>query len=60
MNKEAIKQLEQDWAEDHRWAGIERPYSAANVVQLRGSLPIEYSLACHGAEKLWTYLKEED
>jgi len=60
MTEQATKQLEKDWAEDHRWEGIERPYTAEDVARLRGSLPIEYSLARHGAEKLWRYLQEED
>ena len=60
MNEQAIKNLENDWSENHRWQGIERPYTAADVVRLRGSLPITYSLASHGAEKLWKYMQEED
>ena len=48
-----IAALEQDWRENPRWQGIERPYSAADVVRLRGSLPIEYTLARRGAERLW-------
>ena len=48
-----IAKLKQDWAENPRWQGIHRPYSAEDVVRLRGSLPIEYTLARRGAEKLW-------
>ena len=48
-----IAALEQDWRENPRWQGIERPYSAADVVRLRGSLRIEYTLARRGAERLW-------
>jgi isocitrate lyase len=36
-----------------RWKGVKRGYSAADVVRLRGSLPIEHTLAKRGAEKLW-------
>ena len=50
MNAE---EMERDWQQNPRWAGIERPYSAADVVRLRGSVAIEHSLARHGAEKLW-------
>jgi isocitrate/methylisocitrate lyase len=49
----ARERLEQAWATDERWRGIERRYSADEVVALRGSVEIEYSLARHGAEKLW-------
>lgn len=53
-------QLAKDWAENPRWKGIARSYSAEDVVQLRGTLPIEYTLARHGAEKLWQMLHKED
>src|SRR4051812_9606807 len=43
-----------------RFDGVERPYSAADVVKLRGSLPIRHSLAEHGAARLWQLLAEED
>jgi isocitrate lyase len=42
-----------------RFAGIERPYAAEEVERLRGSLPIEHSLARRGAERLWALLQEE-
>lgn len=48
-----IDALEKDWAENPRWKGVKRPYSAADVVRLRGSLQIEHTLAKRGAEKLW-------
>jgi isocitrate lyase len=54
-----IAQLEQDWAENPRWNGIKRGYSAADVVKLRGSLAIEHTLARRGAEKLWTLINTE-
>ncbi len=50
------EQLQQDWQTNPRWAGITRPYSAEEVVRLRGSLPIEYSIAQYGAQKLWTLM----
>ncbi|MCL6619158.1 isocitrate lyase [Thermomonas hydrothermalis] len=53
------EQLQQDWASNPRWAGITRPYTAADVVRLRGTVPIEHSLARLGAEKLWRYLHTE-
>jgi isocitrate lyase len=51
--------LERDWAENPRWKGIKRGYSAADVVRLRGSLPIEHTLAKRGAEKLWNLVNTE-
>ncbi|MBK0393091.1 isocitrate lyase [Ramlibacter algicola] len=56
---EQIAQLEKDWAENPRWKGIKRGYSAADVVKLRGSLHIEHTLARRGAEKLWRLLNTE-
>jgi isocitrate lyase len=55
----AVAELERQWAEP-RWNGIERTYSAADVVRLRGSVPIEHSLARQGAERLWQLLHSED
>ena len=61
MSKEGeIKKLEQDWAENVRWQGVTRDYTAADVVRLRGSVQIEHTLARRGAEKLWKLVNEED
>jgi isocitrate lyase len=49
--------LEHHWATTARWAGIERPYAAEDVIRLRGSTKIEHTLACHGAERLWHLLE---
>lgn len=57
--QEKINQLLQDWASNPRWAGIERPYTAEDVVKLSGSIQIEYTLARLGAEKLWKKLHSE-
>jgi len=43
-----------------RFGGIERPYTAAEVERLRGSLPIRHTLAEHGANRLWRLLHEDD
>src|SRR4051812_43551801 len=48
-----IQALEQEWAENPRWKGVKRGYSAKDVVRLRGSVQIEHTLAKLGAEKLW-------
>src|SRR6185295_3156135 len=42
-----------------RWIGIRRPYKAEDVVRLRGSLQVEYTLARVGAERLWNLLQAE-
>ena len=61
MSKDGeIKKLEQDWAENPRWNGVKRDYTAADVVRLRGSVQIEHTLATRGAEKLWKLVNEED
>jgi isocitrate lyase len=51
--------LTRDWAENPRWQGVTRPYTAEDVVRLRGTAGIEYTLAYKGATKLWRYLHEE-
>jgi isocitrate lyase len=56
---EVIEQLERDWRENPRWQGITRPYSAADVVRLRGSVQIEYTLAKLGAQRLWELMHTE-
>jgi isocitrate lyase len=48
--------LRQEWADDSRWAGIDRTYSAADVVRLQGTVQEEHTLARLGAEKLWKAL----
>ena len=55
-----VTELEQQWVTDPRWAGIERTYSAADVIHLRGSVEVEYSLARQASAKLWKLLHSED
>ncbi|HEX7890557.1 MAG TPA: isocitrate lyase [Ramlibacter sp.] len=57
--EQQIAQLEKDWAENPRWKGIKRGYSAADVVKLRGSLQIDHTLARRGSEKLWNLINTE-
>ena len=52
-------ELRHAWRESPRWRGIERGYRAEDVVRLRGTIPIEYSIARLTAEKLWRYLNEK-
>jgi isocitrate lyase len=58
--EEQAAQLELDWSENPRWEGVARPYSAADVVRLRGSVGIEHTLATRGAQKLWDLVNTED
>ncbi|MEM8509306.1 MAG: isocitrate lyase [Bacteroidota bacterium] len=58
--KEKIQALVTDWTINPRWKGIERPYTAEEVVKLRGSYDIDYSIARMGAEKLWDKLNHQD
>ena len=58
--EEQAKQLKADWATNPRWKGVTRPYSAEDVVRLRGSVMIEHTLARRGAEKLWDLVNTED
>jgi isocitrate lyase len=51
--------LATEWASNPRWKGVKRTYGAADVVRLRGSLPIEHTLARRGAEKLWNLVHSE-
>jgi isocitrate lyase len=57
--KSEASALAANWQKNPRWAGIERPYSAEDVVRLRGTIHIEHSLARLMAEKLWTSLHEK-
>ena len=53
------QEIEKAWRNDPRWRGVERGYSAADVVRLRGSVRIEHSLARRGAEKLWDLMQRQ-
>ncbi|MGC7945958.1 isocitrate lyase [Bacillus sp. II_CA] len=60
MKNERIEKLQESWELDTRWKEITRPYSAEDVIRLRGSIDIEHTLARRGAEKLWASLHTED
>ena len=57
--REALQNLEKEWKNNPRWAGIKRPYSPEDVERLRGSVHIEHTLARLGAERLWNLLHSE-
>ncbi|MGW4035998.1 isocitrate lyase [Streptomyces sp. NPDC004778] len=54
------EELARRWASDPRWKGIERTYTAEDVVRLSGSVREEHTLARRGAERLWRQLHEQD
>ena len=54
-----IKKIEAEWSTNSRWNGINRPYSAKNVVDLSGSVDIEYTLSKNGSIKLWDLLHSQ-
>lgn len=61
MNKlPTAQEIQKDWDTNPRWQGVTRNYSAEDVVRLRGTVPVEHSIAKIGAEKLWRYLQTED
>ena len=53
---EEINRLNKDWETNPRWKGLQRNYSAEDVVRLRGSVKVEHTLAKKGAEKLWSLI----
>ncbi|GLW66784.1 isocitrate lyase [Actinomadura rubrobrunea] len=58
--KGAAEELQRRWETDERWKGVERTYTAEDVIRLRGSIREEHTLARLGAERLWKLLHEED
>ncbi|MEN2436618.1 isocitrate lyase [Weeksellaceae bacterium A-14] len=58
--KEQIQQLEKDWLENPRWNGIKRPYTAEDVLKLRGSYKIDYTIATEMSKTLWNKLTTRD
>lgn len=58
--QDRIQALIADWTTNPRWKGIERPYTAEEVVKLQGSYKLEHSIARLGAEKLWQKLNSQD
>src|ERR1700680_4162130 len=53
------EELRRNWHDSPRWRGITRAYTPEDVVRLRGTVPIEHSIARIRAEKLWRYLNEK-
>jgi isocitrate lyase len=59
LNSQYASELTANWKTDPRWRGVKRPYTAEEVIRLRGSISIEYTLARLGAERLWHLLHTE-
>ncbi len=59
-NRRECRELQKSWSSSRRWHGIERPYRAADVVRLRGSIRLHYTIAFLGAKRLWHLLNTED
>src|SRR5260221_942651 len=55
-NGNHTQDIHSDWATNPRWSAITRPYSYADVLRLRGTIQIEYTLARLGAERLWNLM----
>ncbi|OJV29846.1 MAG: isocitrate lyase [Bacteroidetes bacterium 37-13] len=51
--------LKKEWETNPRWKNVTRPYTAEEVVNISGSVQVEYTLARNGAEKLWKLLNSE-
>jgi len=58
--EERVEKLQNEWEMAERWKGVTRTYCAEEVIRLRGSIDIEYTLARRGSEKLWELLHTED
>src|SRR5512140_2536863 len=54
-----VQRIKKDWAENPRWKGVKRGYTAEDVYRLRGSVQIEDTLAKRGAEKLWKLMQDK-
>ena len=57
--KEEVENLQTEWNTHPRWAGVQRPYSPADVLRLRGTVMIEHTLGKLGAQRLWELLQKE-
>ncbi|ASW76053.1 isocitrate lyase [Chryseobacterium piperi] len=58
--QEKIQAIEQDWLNNPRWKGVQRPYTAEEVLKLRGSYTIDYTIATEMSKKFWEKLTTQD
>ncbi|PTR35294.1 isocitrate lyase [Luteibacter sp. OK325] len=59
MKTHTAEQIVLDWKNNDRWNGVERPYTAEDVVRLRGTVQVEYTLARRGADRLWRSIHDK-
>jgi len=57
-NNTQMQSLNEEWSNNTRWQGVDRPYGAEDVNKLQGSLKVEHTLAKVGAERLWDLMQE--
>ena len=57
--QQQAKALAKSWESEPRWQGVERPYTAEQVVRLRSSFQIEYTIAQLGSDRLWNLMNSE-
>jgi isocitrate lyase len=60
LQQQQATELQKQWDSNPRWKGVQRTYTAGDVVRLRGSVQEEHTLARRGAEKLWHLINTED
>ncbi|WP_294300219.1 isocitrate lyase [uncultured Chryseobacterium sp.] len=58
--QEQIQEIEKDWLENLRWKGVKRPYTAEDVLKLRGSYKLDYTIATEMSKKFWNLLNTQD
>ncbi|WP_426286376.1 isocitrate lyase [Luteibacter sp. E-22] len=59
MKTHTAEQITLDWKNNERWSNVERPYTAEDVIRLRGTVQVEYTLARRGAERLWRSIHDK-
>ena len=60
LRKSSVEALKKHWDDEPRWKGVERPYTAEEVIRYRGSLAIEHTLARRCATRLWKLMHDQD
>ncbi|WP_340003273.1 isocitrate lyase [Oceanobacillus sp. FSL K6-0127] len=60
MSNQRVESLQKSWEKELRWVDVERPYTAEEVIRLRGSIDLEYTLATRGSKKLWESINTEE
>ena len=60
LDSQYASALAKEWKENPRWRGMTRPYTPEDVLRLRGSVQIEYTLAQVGAQRLWELLHTDE